>query len=240
MVSTPAPPPVSGKMETTDPWRRTPRIFVPANPAVGSPSSERIHLTPNFTMGESFHYHIESRTTTTGVTTSPVVNPEASTQLKQVANLQLRLDVLGVQPAANGAPAAYRLRATYEHASSTTDTDSYDPATASLDDQYNHLQGRSVEFTIEPGGKISHVTGLDDIMTNPTAASSMRNWLDGFSPSASFPPEGIAIGQKWTSEHPLDNTPLANLLWRTEATYLRDEPCEVPGVPASSAQKCRA
>ncbi len=198
-------------------------------PFVGNAASQRIHLTPNFTMGESFRYHIESRTTTTGTTTTPIANPEGASQLKQVADLEVRLDVVGLQPAANGTPGAARLRATYEKASASTETDAYDPAAASLDAQYNNLLGRFVEFTIESDGKISHITGLDEAVTNPSAAAAVRNWINGFSPSANLPPDGIAIGQKWAAEHPLENTPLANLLWRTSSSYLRDEPCQVSG-----------
>jgi hypothetical protein len=207
-------------------------------PIAGGASSLRIHLTPNFTMGESFRYHIESRTTTTGTTTTPIVNPEAASQLKQVADLEVRLDVVGVQPAsvANGTSGAARLRATYEKAGAATESDAYDPAAAALDAQYNNLQGRSVEFTIEADGKISHVTGLDELVSNPTAAASMRAWINGFSPGANLPAGGIAVGQKWSTERPLDNTPLANLLWRTASNYLRDETCEVPGQSTSVAQ----
>jgi hypothetical protein len=205
-------------------------------PFAGNAASARTHLTPNFTMGESFHYHIESRTTTTGTTTTPIVNPEASSQLKQATDLEVRLDVVGVQPAANGAPGAARLRATYDKASATTETDAYDPAAAVLDAQYNNLQGHSVEFTIEADGKISRITGLDEVVSNPSAAAAVRAWINGFSPSANLPPEGIAIGQKWEAERPLDNTPLANLLWRTASTYMRDEPCELPGQSIPAAQ----
>jgi len=196
---------------------------------IGNAASPRIHLTPNFTMGESFRYHIESRTTTTGTTTTPIANPEAASQLKQVADLEVRLDVVGVQPASSGTPGAARLRATYEKASAATETDAYDPAAAALDAQYNNLQGRSVEFTIEADGKISRITGLDEAVSNPSAAAALRAWINGFSPSANLPAEGIAIGQKWEAEHPLENTPLANLLWRTASSYLRDEPCQLPG-----------
>jgi len=196
---------------------------------IGNAASPRIHLTPNFTMGESFRYHIESRTTTTGTTTTPIANPEAASQLKQVADLEVRLDVVGVQPASSGTPGAARLRATYEKASAATETDAYDPAAAALDAQYNNLQGRSVEFTIEADGKISHITGLDEAVSNPSAAAALRAWINGFSPSANLPAEGIAIGQKWEAERPLENTPLANLQWRTASSYLRDEPCQLPG-----------
>jgi hypothetical protein len=204
-------------------------------PSLGA-ASQRIHLTPNFTMGESFRYHIESQTITTGTTTTPIANPEAAKQLKQVADLEVRLDVVGVQPAANGTTGAARLRATYEKATAATQTDAYDPAAAALDAQYNNLQGRSVEFTIEADGKISHITGLDEAVSNPSAAAAVRDWITGFSPSANLPPEGIAIGQKWAAERPLDNTPLANLLWRTASSYLRDEACELPGQSRSGAQ----
>jgi hypothetical protein len=205
-------------------------------PLVGNAGSQRIHLTPNFTMGESFRYHIESRTATKGTTTTPIADPEGASQLKQVADLEVRLDVVGVQPAANGTPGAARLRATYEKASASTETDAYDPAAASLDAQYNNLQGRSVEFTIESDGKISHIAGIDEVVSNPSAAAAVRAWINGFSPSANLPPEGIAIGQKWAAERPLENTPLANLLWRTSSSYLRDEPCMLPGKAASPTQ----
>jgi hypothetical protein len=205
-------------------------------PSIGA-ASQRIHLTPNFTMGESFRYHIESQTTTTGTTTTPIVNPEAAKQLKQVADLEVRLDVVGVQPApaASGAPGAARLRTTYEKATAATQTDAYDPAAAALDAQYNNLQGRSVEFTIEADGKISHISGLDEAVSNPSAAAAVRDWITGFSPSANLPPEGIAVGQKWSAERPLENTPLGNLLWRTSSSYLRDEACELPGQSTSAA-----
>jgi hypothetical protein len=189
-------------------------------PVAGDAGSQRIHVTPNFTMGESFRYHIESLTTTTGTTTTPIANPQAASQLKQTADLEVRLDVVGVQPAANGTPGAARLRATYDKASAATD----------------NLQGRSVEFTIEADGKISHITGLDEAVSNPSAAAAVRAWINGFSPSANLPAEGIAVGQKWSAERPLENTPLANLLWRTSSSYLRDEACQLPTPATASAQ----
>jgi hypothetical protein len=192
----------------------------------GANPSERIHLIPKFTTGQSFHYQIETRTTTTSNTTTPVVNPEAPSQLKQVSDLLLRLDVLDAQSAPGGALGAVRLRVTYEKASATTETDAYDPAANALEDQYNRLQGRSMEFTIEPSGEVSKITGLDDVFSNPSAAATVHAWINGLSASAKLPREGITIGQKWNNERPLENTPLAGLISRTESTYLRDEPCQ--------------
>ncbi|MGA7625236.1 MAG: hypothetical protein WB630_02575 [Candidatus Acidiferrales bacterium] len=191
--------------------------------------SEKIHLVPKFATGQSFRYQIETRTTTTGNTTTPVVNPEAASKLKQISDMQIRLDVLDAQPpAVNGTPGAVRLRVAYEKASATSESDAYDPAAAALQDQYNRLQGRSMEFTIEPNGEVSKVTGLDDVLLNPSAAGTIRTWINSLSASAKLPREGIAVGQKWTSERPLDGAPLSGLVTRTESNYLRDEPCRTP------------
>jgi hypothetical protein len=201
-----------------------------------SDSSERIHLIPKFTTGQSFRYQIETRTTTTSNTTTPIVNPEAASQLKQISELQLRLDVLDAQSGANGALGAVRLRVTYEKANATTETDAYDPAADALENQYNRLQGRSMEFTIEPTGEISKITGLDDVFSNPSAAATVHAWINGLAASAKLPREGIALGQKWNNERPVENAPLAGLISRTESTYLRDEPCQSPAKAASYGQ----
>lgn len=203
----------------------------------GADPSERIHLVPKFVTGQTFRYQIETRTTTTSNTTTPVVNPEAPSQLKQVSDLQIRLDVLDAQSDSAGALGTVRLRVTYEKAGATTESDAYDPAADALEDQYNRLQGRSMEFTIEPTGEVSKIAGLDDVYSNPAATATVRAWLNALSASAKLPREGIAVGQKWNNERPLENTPLAGLISRTESTYLRDEPCRSQGksVPAGQS-----
>jgi hypothetical protein len=188
-------------------------------------TDHRIHLIPEFKTGDSLRYQIETQLTSAGTTTAPIVNPEGSTQLKQSASILLRLDVLEVHPVANGAPGAMRLRATYEKSSATSETDAFDLSAAALVDQYNRLEGRSMDFTVEPDGKLTDIKGLEDMLTNPSAAQTVRSWMAGLSSSAGFPPAGIAIGQKWSREQPLTGVPLAGLFWRTEATYLRKEQC---------------
>lgn len=197
------------------------------SPAHPSPV-ERRHLRPQYTAGQVLRYRISTLTTTTSNTTTPIVNSEGASQLKQTLLMQLRIDVLAVQPGTAGANGTVRLRATYEKASATSETDAYDPDAATLVDQFNALQGRAVEFTIDSDGKLSHVAGLDRLLANPIAANTVRSSMSGLSASAQFPKEGIVIGQKWTNERPLENTPLAGLLWRTESTYLRDESVPLP------------
>ena len=190
---------------------------------LGSVAAERLHLRPKFTVGQVLRYQITTRTTTTSNTTTPIVNAESASQLKQTLLMQLRIDVLAVEPGLNGAAGTVRLRATYEKANATSESDSYDPDAATLVDQFDKLEGRAVEFTIDADGKLSHVAGLDQLLANPVASNTVRSSMAGLSASALFPKEGIVIGQKWTSEQPIENSPLAGLTWRTESTYVRDE-----------------
>lgn len=190
---------------------------------------QRVRLLPQFTSGELLRYEISTRMTTSGVTTSPIENPEGASRLRQTADMIIRLDILDARPSTNTGMGRVRLRATYEKSDATSETDAYDPQAAAMADQYARLRGRSVEFTIEPGGKISSVTGLEDILSNPSMAQSVRSWMTGLSSGAGFPQGGIGLGQKWVNEQPLLSTPLAGLVWRTDATYLRNEPCRAAG-----------
>jgi len=186
---------------------------------------QRFRLLPRFTSGEVLRYEVSTRTTTSGTTTSPIDNPEGASRLKQTADMIIRLDILDAQPPTAAAMGRVRLRATYEKSDATSETDAYDPQAAAIADQYARLLGRSIEFTIEPDGKLSSVTGLEDILSNPSMAQSVRSWMTGLSSGAGFPRVGIALNQKWSNEQPLLSTPLAGLVWRTESTYLRNEPC---------------
>ena len=193
--------------------------------AYSAGAAHRIFLLPRFSEGQSFRYQIETQTTTKGKTTSPIINPEGASGATQGASLIVRFDVLDVAPAAAGAFARTRLRVTYEQARATSQSDAYDPQAAALDDQYSHLEGRSMEFTIEPDGRISSMTGLEDILSKPAASQAVRAWMSGITSGAGLPKQGVAIGEKWTGEKPIEGVPLKNLAWRTQSTYLRDESC---------------
>ena len=241
-------------MHLTRSLERTFRIMIQvavlfALPVLAASDHQRVHLLPQFKPGDSLRYQVESQMNIAGTTTTPIVNPEGATQVKQSVSIILRLDVLDVPPAAptapgsntapgaNAAHATYgakgtnavsvpmRVRATYEKSSATSESDAYDPTSAALADQYNRLEGRSMEFTLEPDGRIVDIKGLEDMLQNPSAAQTVRSWMAGLSSSAGFPSQGIEIGQKWSREQPLTGVPLDRLFWRTEATYLRNEIC---------------
>jgi len=203
--------------------------------ALGATPSDRVHLFPKFTPGETLRYQIETRVSSNSKMETPIENPEAASKSKQSVSLILRLGILDPVPANSDPPGSVRVRATYEKSNATFQSDAYDPAGSNIADQYNSLEGRSVEYTIDPDGQFSHITGVEDRLRNPAVAESVHSWMNGLSSSARVPKQGIEIGQKWSSERPIEGVALGGLLWRNQSTYLRDEPCYSTDSPQKSA-----
>ncbi len=185
----------------------------------------RVHFTPKFVPGEVLRYRIESRTTTTGKTITPIVNPEGGSQSTQAIHMVVRLDTLGVAPTGK-----VRLRATYEKSSAESESDALDLSASSLADQYNRFEGRSVELTMEPDGQFTDLRDVGGAPTGQPAAGQPGDdpvlaLLQGLSLGGVLPAEGVAVGQKWTSEQPIVGALLSGLIRRTESSYLRNEPC---------------
>jgi len=200
----------------------------------------RVRLTPKFSPGDTLRYRIEARATTTATTTTPIVNPEGGSQSKQVMDLLVRLDVLDVSPAAGAAPGPVRVRATFEKSSAKVDSDALDLGQPSLEEAYQRIEGHSLEFTMAPDAQLSEFKGIEDLFPSRSAAEPVLSWLTSLLASRGVPRDGVAIGQKWNSERALSGVPLTGLTWRTQSTYLRDEPCHrsdaavAPGRPAAS------
>jgi len=203
----------------------------------------RVLLTPKFSPGDTLRYRIETRTTTTGTTTTPIVNPEGGSQSKQVMDMLVRLDVFGIPPAAGAAPEAglrpVRVRATFEKATAKSESDALDLDQSSPEDAYHRIEGHSLEFTMAQDAQLSEFKGIDDLFPSRSAAEPVLYWLTSLLASRGVPRGGVAIGQKWNSERALSGMPLTGLIWRTQSTYLRDEPCHrsdaasAPGRPAA-------
>lgn len=217
------------------------RLVLPLAPAIlfalATIGAQRIRLEPRFVVGETFRYRIESRTTTTGKTTTPIANPEGGSKSQQNVRLLIRLDILGNEPASNpagatnatGPPAAssMRFRATYEESHLEIDSDALDLASRSVEDSYHRIEGRSVEFALDANGHPTSFQGLDTIFSNPSAAAPVLSWLAGLLAPRQLPQGGIAVGQKWSSERPLVGAALSGLTWRSESSYVRDDSCAV-------------
>jgi hypothetical protein len=209
--------------------------------ALVAAAAPRVRLTPKFRGGETLRYRIESRATTTGKTTTPIANPEGGSQSTRTIDLLVRLDVLDVQTAARAGLGPVRIRATYEQSRATSESDALDLEQSSLEDAYRQMEGRSLEFTIAPDGQLTEFKGLEDIVPSRSAAEPAVSWLTGLPSGGGFPRGGVSIGQKWKSERPLPGVPLTGLIWRSQSTYLRNEPCrrsggaKVSGKPAGNS-----
>jgi hypothetical protein len=188
-------------------------------------ASNRVRLFPKYTPGETLRYQIETRTNSNGKMETPIENPEAASKSKQTVSLIMRLDILNPLPANNDPPGSVRIRATYEKSSATFESDAYDPASSKITDQYKNLEGRSLEYVMEPDGQLAHIVGLDDLLANRSVAENLHSWMNGLSSAARIPKDGIEVGQKWSSERPMEGVALGGLIWRNQSNYLRDEPC---------------
>jgi len=204
-----------------------------------SAAPAKVHLSMKFTPGEVLRYQIETSTTANNKMETPIENPEAASKSTQSVSLILRLDVLN-SPPADGAPAgSVRIRTTFEKSDAEFKSDAFDLAGSNVQDQYKHLEGRSLEYTIEPGGQVSHITGIDDLLANPVVAQNVHAWMNGLSFGARLPKSGIEVGEKWNTDQPMEGTPLGGLVWRNRATYLHDEACspaDAPPKPSTGAQ----
>jgi len=203
--------------------------------AVSLGAGNRVRIAPNYIAGETFRYLIESRTTTSGKVTTPILNPEGAGGSTVSIHLEVLLDVLDAS--GGSSPSVPRLRAIYEKSKADAQSDAFDPAQPSPSAQYAKLEGRSLEFTVDSRGHIGDIKGIEDIFPDRTASQLAPSWFSEIAVSSTFPATGIAVGQKWKSERPVEGAPLSDLIFRAESTYLRDEPChpEAAATPPASA-----
>ncbi len=201
----------------------------PHHSTVGAP----VDLHPKFTPGQTLRYKIELVTTTEGGPSGSVQDSLASGQLVVTWDATVRIDVLAPDP---GSAAAMRLRTTYEKSAATVHSDSYDPAANAMQDQYQHLEGRAVEFVLDAQGKVLSVQGLGDLFNDAKAVNDAKQWIEQLSsgPGAKGA-AGVTIGQQWSADKPADGLPLAGLIWRTTAGYLRNAPCPRDSAPDASS-----
>jgi len=197
-----------------------------------APSPVSLH--PRFAPGQVLRYKIVLETTTVGGSSGLVQDSAASGQLILTWNAIVRIDVLTPEPSS---PAAMRLRTTYEKSSATVRTDSYDTAANDMIEQYRRLEGRAIEFALDAQGKVIGVQGLDDIVTDPKAQRDARQWIEQLSTGPGPSGSVASPGQQWTADQPAEGLPLAGMVWRTTAVYLRDTPCLRSGVPAQKTQQ---
>ena len=192
---------------------------------------------PSLLPGESLRYRIEYRSDITSRAAGPISTPESAHRLGVSLSAVMRLDVLGVKAAPRQGTET-RLRVTYETCDARVRSDAYDPGAQAIAEQYQALQGRSFEFSVDAQGRVGDLGGLDRLEPDPRARSAIRHWLSTLTlPAGLFGP-GMKPGRKWTREVPQPDAPLAGLAWRTESLYRDEQPCPpAPGAPATISRE---
>ncbi len=83
-----------------------------------------------------------------------------------------------------------------------------------------------VDFTIGGDGGLTHADGLDDLQ--PEQRLAWQFWLAQFAFGWTLPSAGVRPGEKWkTVEVEQTPTPIADLVWDREATYVQDDACPI-------------
>jgi len=187
-------------------------------------------LVPRFTPGQVLRYQMEFRSNVESRTAGLVESPQAPARRELSVSILLRLEALSVEP-----PATARLRATYEKTTATLRSEMPDPDAAEIEKQYRRLEGRSMEFTMDENGAVRDLRGVEELLPAASQAEVERlvQQLAGFARSGT---QRFAPGEKWTSEQPVPEAPLAGAAWRTETSYVRDENC--PGAAAAEPERC--
>ncbi|MBZ5696999.1 MAG: hypothetical protein LAN18_00475 [Acidobacteriia bacterium] len=209
----------------------------PENPPVKTKRSvkitpPRVSLSPRFSPGQVFRYEMQFETTTATSRSGLVTDREGPSTLVISWDATIRLEVL---PADASAPGSVRLRTTYEKSTADVRSDTFDPTAAATQEQYQKLEGKVVEFTLDASGKVISVSGLAEIVDGEKAVQAAREWIAQLDASSGAPPGGVNVGQKWSSEQPAASLPVSGMVWRTESEYLRNEACHPPnpeGAPA--------
>jgi hypothetical protein len=196
-----------------------------ARPQKKESAAPRVSLAPRFTVGQTFRYEMEFETTTATSRSGIVSDPQGPSSSVVDWNATVRMEVLPADPATAG---EVRLRTTYEKSTASIHSDSFDPAADETRAQYQNLEGKAIEFVLDAGGKVKSVSGLEGLVDDAKAAQSARQWVHQFDVSVGAPPGGVVPGQTWSSEQPANSLPLAGLVWRSDAEYLRNEPCHPP------------
>jgi hypothetical protein len=221
--------------------RFLPLAFILASAALGSPQNpprndpaDRVRLQPRLVPGQTLRYRVSFETSGNTSQTGLIRGTQGPARMNLLWNATVRLDI----SAADSATGSVRLRSTYEQSAAVVRTSAFDPRVEEIERRYAQLAGQSVEFILGPDGRVSSVRGLENVVTDEQLRLGVQQWITQL--TSAVPAAGVFPGQKWTSVQPAD-LPLAGLSWRTDSTYLRNEPCSmqvVESAPHAAPQGC--
>jgi len=204
--------------------------------------SSRIDLRPKLVPGEVLRYRIQLQTITDTKRSGAISDPQGPSRLAVTWDATIKLEVLGaftqgLEP--NPLTGPMRIRTTYEHSAASVKSDSPDPEGENIEQTYKRLEGQAVEFTVGADGHVSDVRGLDGVIDDDRVRQAAEQWMEQVSGTAGAP-QSVALGQTWNSALPATSMPLAGMTWRSNSSYLRNEPCRPadPDAPAVPDELC--
>jgi hypothetical protein len=193
-------------------------------------ASPPVSLSPRFSVGQTFRYQMEFETTTATSRSGFTADPQGPSQLVITWNTTIRMEVLPAEASDSG---GIRLRITYEKSTANVRADTFDPEAIATQQQYQKLEGKVVEFTLDAAGNVTSITGLEGIVDGDKAMQAALQWIAQLDAGSGAPAGGVRIGQTWSSEQPATSLLLPGLVWRNDSQYLRNEACYPPNPDAA-------
>jgi hypothetical protein len=193
-----------------------------ASVCVPREQAARVSLFPRLQASQTLAYEVSYHSEKNIKTQSTVIVATPDDSAKIDVNALLRLEVVSVH--AQGDRAIIHARTKFEVLNS--DSHLKVPQIEPPDPQVPRQDpnGKLVEFTILPNGRLDQVTGLDGLF--PEQQQAWQEWASRFLLTPEFRTPSVRIARKWNSvEAERSPAPIAGLRWIRESTYVRDEPC---------------
>jgi hypothetical protein len=182
----------------------------------------RVNLFPRVQAGQTLSYQISYHSDKHVKTESRVFVAAPDDSAKIDVSALLLLEVLSVQAQGDRAIIHARTKFDVLNSDSHFNVPNIDPPAAQA--QRQDPDGKFIEFTILPDGRLDQVAGLDAL--SPEQQQAWQEWASRFLLAAGFRTTGVRIAQKWNSEQAEKSpSPIAGLRWMRESSYVRDEPC---------------
>jgi hypothetical protein len=193
--------------------------------------SDRLNLFPQLHAGQTFSYEVSYQSEKQTKTQSSVFLAEPPPNANVEAHALLRVEVLSVQ--AQGERAAIHARARFASRESGPKAKNSNGDSLGNPGPQENPEDPSIDFTIFPDGHVDQVKGLDALL--PEQQQAWQEWISRFAAAAIFPENGVKIAQKWKTEEPEKSpSPIRELIWTRESTYVRNEPCPSTEATASA------
>jgi hypothetical protein len=191
-------------------------------PSQAGSRTDRVNLFPKLHAGQTIRYEISYQSTKQTKTQSSVFLAEPPPRANVEVHALLRLEVLGVQAQRERAIIHARSRfASLDPGAKAKIPNSQPPPDQASQENPEEI---SVDFTIFPDGRVDPVKGLDALL--PEQQQAWQEWASHFAVAAVFPQNGVKVAQKWkTEESEKSPSPISELSWIRESTYVRNEPC---------------